>query len=125
MKAEGGTTTNSGWCRYDSGRRTLTLTLHIQPNARVNAIAGRHGDALKVRVAAPAVDDKANLELLAYLRELLDVPASAIAIRHGARGRRKVVEVSGALELAARLERLVQVAPSRGCRVPGASSLGK
>jgi uncharacterized protein (TIGR00251 family) len=80
--------------------------LHAQPNARKTAVAGAHGDALRVKIAAPAVDNKANLELLRYLRELLDLPASAITIRHGATGRRKVVEISGGPELAARLATL-------------------
>ena len=100
-------TTTPGWRRYDAARQRLVLTLHLQPNARRNEIAGQHGDALKVRIAAPAVENRANLELMRFLRELLDLPASAIAIRHGATGRRKVVEISGGPELVARLERLI------------------
>ena len=42
------------WYRYDPELRRATLTLHIQPNARASAVAGRYGDALKVKVAAPA-----------------------------------------------------------------------
>ena len=80
--------------------------MHVQPNARRSEIAGLHGGALKVRIAAPAVDNKANAELVAWLRELLGVPASAITIRHGATGRRKIVEVLGGPELAARVGKL-------------------
>ena len=81
------------WYRYDPAQQRLTLTLHIQPNARVTAVAGRHGDALKIRIAAPAVDDKANAALIRFLREWFRLPAGSIKIRHGARGRRKIVEI--------------------------------
>jgi uncharacterized protein len=81
------------WYRFDPAQRRLTLTLHIQPNARVTAVAGRHGDALKIRIAAPAVDDKANAALIRFLREWFRLPAGSIKIRHGARGRRKIVEL--------------------------------
>ena len=44
---------------------TARLTLHIQPGAKKTAVAGPHGDALKIRLAAPPVDGKANAALLA------------------------------------------------------------
>ena len=94
---------DSTWRRYDAAARRLTLTLHIQPGARKSGFAGLHGDALKVRIAAPAVDNKANAALVEFLSEALDVPKSAIAIRLGATGRRKVVEIAGGPELAAKL----------------------
>ncbi len=97
---------DSTWCRYDAAARQLTLTLHVQPNARRSAIAGFHGDALKIRIAAPAVDNKANAALIEFLSETLAVPKSAIAIRRGATSRRKVVEITGGPELAARLSKL-------------------
>ena len=81
------------WHRFDPAQRRLTLTLHIQPNARVTAVAGRHGDALKIRIAAPAVDDKANAALIRFLHEWFRLPAGSIKIRYGARGRRKIVEL--------------------------------
>ena len=96
------------WCRYDASARRLSLTLHAQPGARKSEIVGLHGDALKVRVAAPAVDNKANVALLEFLSEALGAPRSAITIRHGATGRRKVVEVIGGPEIAERLGKLSQ-----------------
>jgi uncharacterized protein (TIGR00251 family) len=95
-------TGNPTWLRYNADARRLSLTLHAQPNAKKNAISGVHGDALKVRIAAPAVDDKANAALIEFLSETLGVPRSAITIRQGARGRRKVVEITGGPELRAR-----------------------
>jgi len=86
---------DSSWLSYDPAARRLTLTLHVQPGARKSGIAGIHGDALKIRIAAPASDNKANGALVEFLGETLGVPKSAIAIRRGATGRRKVVEVLG------------------------------
>jgi len=84
---------DSSWLSYDPAARRLTLTLHVQPGARKSGIAGIHGDALKIRIAAPASDNKANGALVEFLGETLGVPKSAIATRRGATGRRKVVEV--------------------------------
>ena len=91
------------WVRYDAAARRLTLTLHVQPGARRSEIAGPHGDALKLRIAAPAVDNKANSALIEFLSETLQVPRSAISIRQGASARRKVVEITGGPELVTRL----------------------
>ena len=96
-------TDDSGWCRYDAAARRLILNLHVQPGARHSRIAGLHGDALKIKVAAPPVDNKANTALIAFLGETLGVAKSAIAIRHGATGRRKVIEITGGPELLAKL----------------------
>ena len=81
------------WYRFDPERRRLTLTLRIQPNARASAVAGRHGDALKLRIAAPAVEGQANAALIDFLHQWFKLPAKNIKIKHGARGRRKIVEL--------------------------------
>lgn len=81
------------WCRFDPGSGRLTLAVHVQPNARVSGFAGLHGDALKIRIAAPAVDNKANAALIDFLHRFLGVPASSISVRRGVRGRRKVLEI--------------------------------
>ena len=65
-----------------------------------------HGEALKIRIAAPAADNRANAELIRFLSEMLDVPKSSVSIRRGAAGRRKVIEVKGGADLAARLDKL-------------------
>ena len=94
---------SAAWHRYDPAARRLTLTLHVQPGARKSGIAGTHGDALKIRIAAPAVDNKANAALIGFLSKTLDVPKSAVTIRHGATGRRKVVEILCGLDAVTRL----------------------
>lgn len=94
---------SAGGRRYDPATRRLTLALHVQPGAKKSEITGLHGDALKVRIAAPAVENRANGALVEFLAEVLGVPKAAISIRQGATGRRKVVEIVGGPELAAKL----------------------
>lgn len=71
------------------------LLLHIVPRAATTALAGRHGDAVKIRIAAPPIDDAANEELIRFLATRLGVPRRAIAITRGRSGRRKTVSISG------------------------------
>lgn len=58
-------------------------------------MAGLHGAALKVRLAAPPVDGTANDELVRFVAERLGVPRRAVRLVAGAGARRKVVEVDG------------------------------
>jgi uncharacterized protein (TIGR00251 family) len=73
----------------------VRLRLHVQPRASRTESAGLHGDALKIRVAAPPVDGAANSALLGFLAERLGVPRSAVRLAGGGSGRRKIVEVRG------------------------------
>lgn len=75
------------------------------PRARVTGVAGRHGDALKIRVAAPPMDGAANAELIRFLAERLSVPRSAVTITAGHTSRRKTVRIAG-IETAAALRTL-------------------
>lgn len=93
----------SRWLCFDPAAGRLSLTVRVQPDARRNEIVGLHGDALKIKVAAPAVDNKANAALVAFLAETLGLPKSAIAVRRGATSRRKLVEIAGDGGLTARL----------------------
>lgn len=101
---------NDGWLRYQAGTARLTLQIHAQPNAKTTGAAGLHGDALKVRIAAPAVDDKANTVLLAWLAAELQLPRNTLKIRSGATSRRKLVEIEPAdAAVASRAARLADV----------------
>jgi uncharacterized protein (TIGR00251 family) len=71
----------------------ITLTLHIQPGAKKTEIAGLHGDALKIRLAAPPVDGKANEALIEFVAETLRLAESAVNLKSGQTSRRKVLEV--------------------------------
>lgn len=89
------------------------LVLHVQPRAARSAVAGPHGDAVKVRLAAPPVDGAANAELVRFVAERLGVRRDAVRLVAGASGRRKVVEVDG-LEAAVALRRLLTPSPAGG-----------
>ena len=67
----------------------VVLVVHVQPRAGRSAILGREGRALKLRVAAPPVDDRANEATRALLADELGVPPSSIELAGGARSRQK------------------------------------
>ena len=77
--------------RLDDG---WSLTIRVQPGASRSEVVGSHGDALRVRVAGPAVDGKANAELVRFLAEHLGIPARAVEITRGHASRTKVVRIS-------------------------------
>jgi uncharacterized protein len=77
---------------------SLLLKIHVQPGARRTEVAGLHGDALKVRVAAAAVEDRANEALVAFIAQRLGVARRDVAIASGARSREKRVEVRAAAD---------------------------
>jgi uncharacterized protein (TIGR00251 family) len=79
------------WLRVGDGK--ITLTLHIQPGAKKTEVAGLYGDALKIRLAAPPVDGKANAALIAFVADRLGVARSAVSLKSGQTSRRKVIEV--------------------------------
>ena len=71
------------------------LTVHIQPKASITECVGIHGDAIKIRVAAPPVDGAANDELIRFLARQLSIPPTSVQIHSGAGGRHKRVLVKG------------------------------
>ena len=73
----------------------VTLRLHIQPGAKKTEVVGLHGEALKIRLAAPPVDGKANTCLIAFLADRLGVARAAISLLSGESSRAKRVHVSG------------------------------
>jgi uncharacterized protein (TIGR00251 family) len=65
------------------------------PGARRSELAGVADGRLRVRLAAPAHEGKANAELVRFLAGLLDVPKGAVTVAAGASSRRKLVRISG------------------------------
>lgn len=83
----------SNWLRAtDDG---VTLTLHIQPGAKKTEVAGEHGDALKIRLAAPPVDGKANAALIEFVAKRLGLAKNKVELKSGLSSRRKVLAVYG------------------------------
>jgi uncharacterized protein (TIGR00251 family) len=74
---------------------SVTFYVQVQPRASRDAIEGEHGDALKIRLTAPPVDDRANQALVRLLAERLNVPRAAVRIVAGEKSRRKRVTVAG------------------------------
>lgn len=70
------------------------LTLHIQPGAKRSEVVGLHGDALKVRVASPPVDGKANEALVAFIADRFGLPKRAVQLVKGETSRAKTVLVA-------------------------------
>jgi len=87
--------TAAAWRREDGA--ALVLALHVQPGASRTEIAGTHGAAgdirLRLRLAAPPVDGKANAELLRFLAEAFGVPLRQVVLVRGATSRRKSVRI--------------------------------
>jgi uncharacterized protein len=74
---------------------TIVLELHVQPGAKRTEIAGMHGTRLKIRVAAPASDGRANAALVEFLAERYGVPKRNVSIERGAASRQKKVAITG------------------------------
>jgi uncharacterized protein (TIGR00251 family) len=73
----------------------VVVAVHVQPRAGRTAVVGRHGDAVKIRIAAPPVDDRANDATVALVAEMLDVPAANVQVTSGDKSRLKRVRVTG------------------------------
>jgi hypothetical protein len=73
----------------------LTLDLHVQPGASRTECSGLHGGRLKIRLAAPASEGRANEALIEFLASELGVPRRNVRIDGGASSRRKRVIVEG------------------------------
>jgi uncharacterized protein len=79
-------------------RRTAdgwTLAVHVQPGAKRSEVAGLHGDRLKIRIAAPALDGRANEALVAFVAETLGIAKSRITIAKGVQSREKLLVFAG------------------------------
>ena len=69
------------------------IAVHVQPGAARTEVAGLHGDAIKVRIAARAVDGRANGALRAYMADAFGVPVRGVTLLRGERSRDKVLRI--------------------------------
>ena len=79
--------------KIDEGKTGLKFNIYVQPRSSRNQVVGLHGDALKVKIAAPPVEGAANKMCIAVLAKALNVPKSAIEIVSGQASRTKRVQV--------------------------------
>lgn len=77
------------------GDGSIRFNVRVQPRASRSEIVGLHGDAMKIRLAAPPVDGAANDALIALVADALGVSKRAVRIVTGGSSRSKIVEVEG------------------------------
>lgn len=71
------------------------LAVHVQPKASHTECVGIHGDALKIRVAAPPIDGAANEELIRFIAGQCAIPRTNVLLQLGAEGRHKRLCLKG------------------------------
>jgi uncharacterized protein (TIGR00251 family) len=74
---------------------SCTLAIKAVPNAPRSAVVGWLGEALKVKVHAPALEGRANDELCEFLADALALPRRAVTVLQGDKSRQKVLHVAG------------------------------
>ncbi len=72
-----------------------TIRVHVIPNAKIDKVVGEYGDAIKIKLRAPAVEGKANAALRRFLAKKLSVPQRAIVPERGEKSRDKVIRIDG------------------------------
>jgi uncharacterized protein len=80
---------------YRRNGEALVLVLHVQPGAKRSEVVGLHGDALKIRLAAPPIEGRANEALVRFIAEMFDVPLRQVELLRGGQSRHKQVQISG------------------------------
>lgn len=73
----------------------MILEVHVQPGARRSEFAGQHGERVKIRLAAPAVENRANEALIEFLAGHYRVPKRSVRIAAGLKSRDKRVVIDG------------------------------
>lgn len=83
----------------------MKIALKVTPGARRNEILGWEDDypqigrVLRVKIAAPPVEGKANKEIVAFMAKTLGIPKSAVELLHGSTGRIKLIQVPDGADL--------------------------
>jgi uncharacterized protein (TIGR00251 family) len=100
---------------FDVEDDAVVLHVHVQPGAGRSAVVGRHGEALKIRVAVPPVEGRANDAAIALLAEAMEVPARDVTLASGERSRVKRVRIQGvtAEEVEVQLRLVLDAADAR------------
>ena len=78
----------------EKGNRVI-FHIHVIPKAGRGEIVGIQNDALKVKITAPPVEGKANLECIRFLSDVLGVKKAQITIESGHKSKRKTIAVEG------------------------------
>ena len=74
------------------------LEVYIQPRASKSEVAGKHDSVIRIRIAAPAVENAANLALVEFVANQLGIAKRSVRVVSGGTSRRKVLEIDGVTE---------------------------
>lgn len=83
------------WLRAAGDGRAVLIRVRAQPGAARTEVRGEYGESLKIAVAVPPVDGKANAALIAFLAKRCRLPRAAVTLAHGAGGRDKLFRLEG------------------------------
>ncbi len=76
-------------------KQSASLHVQIQPGASQNKVVSFESGILKLRIAAPPVEGKANRKTIEFLADILDVPPSRIRIKSGLTSKQKILVIDG------------------------------
>ena len=74
---------------------SISFKVKIQPNASKNEVCGVVEDYLKIKINAPALDNKANKECISFFAKIFKISKSSVNIIHGEKSREKIIEIIG------------------------------
>jgi uncharacterized protein (TIGR00251 family) len=96
----------------------VVLSIHVVPGSAKSEIAGVQDDALKVKIAAPPVEGRANAECIRFLSDTLGVRKNQVTITSGHRSRKKTISIEGlnSRDAAVILSRLLSSPQKQGGR---------
>lgn len=84
----------SDWFRLEADG-AVTICVHAQPGARRTEVAGLHGDSVRIRVTAPALEDRANEALVDFVAGCFGVARRDVTLVAGAKSRQKRLRIRG------------------------------
>jgi uncharacterized protein (TIGR00251 family) len=73
----------------------VRLEVYIQPRASKTELAGMHDGVIKIRIAAPAVENAANRALIEFVAQILGIGKRCVRVVFGGSSRRKLLEIDG------------------------------
>lgn len=71
----------------------MIIEVHIQPNSNENEIVSKENNIFKIKIKAPAIENKANIELIKFLSKELKVEKSLITIKSGKNSKTKLINI--------------------------------
>lgn len=70
-----------------------TLTVKVIPNSKINKIVEQHDNFIKIKLTAPALENKANQALIKFLSKQWGIPKNKISLLQGEKSRTKLIKI--------------------------------